>query len=84
MGFLKGLIAVAKGKKDAGDMGLEAPMRLLSRHYFSRHAAIWAEQSVRLQQAFEGRANARAQERRGEIERELSELAAQLSVLTGR
>ena len=39
---------------------------------------------MRLQQAFEGRANARAQERRGEIERELSELDAQLSVLTGR
>ena len=83
--FLKDLIALARKKQEAGD---ERFSRLsandISKHWFSRHAVLWAQQSVRNQHAWHQRARIAARGKRHQIAEEVEALQAKLEVLMSR
>ena len=47
--LVKSMIAICKGRKDEGRPGYDASMHRIAQHCFSRHAVMWAQQSMRQQ-----------------------------------
>ena len=50
--FLKGIVKVAKRRKDGSEPYMEGRnMQAVAQHWFSRHAVLWAQQTVQVQAA---------------------------------
>ena len=84
--FLKSLIALTKKRKDNDeDQSLkDKSMKSLAQHWFARHAALWAKQSVKMKVAFTQRAAQASLHRTGAPKEEEEDLLAELEVITSR
>ena len=83
--FLKGLIAAVRSRKERGDERYaESTFGDLSKHWFSRHAKMWAQQSLRMQLAFLLRARRAAGSKRAALEQERASLSSQLDLLNDK
>ena len=80
--FLKGLVVCALVSKKGGDPRLARQTPgAISKALFVKHAALWARQSVRMQDDHNKQARLRAAERRDAISAELSSLESQLELI---
>ena len=83
--FLKGLVAVAKRRKEGGDPSFETRgMREIAQHWFSRHATLWAQQSVRLQARFNQRSSVACQVKSRALLEEQEALQSEMETLVAR
>ena len=80
----KSMIAICKGRKEEGRPGCDKSMRSIARMCFSRHGAIWAQQSLRQQMEWRQRASKAASARKAELGAEWTSLVAEIDLLNDR
>ena len=73
------MIAICSGKKDAGRPGYEASMSKIARHCFTRHTAMWAQQTLAQQNEWHHRAQQHSGARAHLLQLEWQVLSAELA-----
>ena len=82
--MVKSLVAIAKGKKAAGQENYQMPTKALTKWCFTRHAIVWSQLSMRNQMRWNRIASATAGERQLALEREREGLRAEIDLLLSR
>ena len=83
--FVKGLIAASKKRKEAGhEQFAGRTMHSVAQHWFSRHAALWASQSLQRKAGWNKRACAASVRKDAALKEAEEALIAELEVLTSR
>ena len=80
--FVKGLIAASKKRKDAGQEHFPGRhMKSVAQHWFARHAALWATQTLQRKAAWNKRAVAASIRKEAGLREEEEALISELEVL---
>ena len=81
--LVKSMLAICMGRREDGRPGYDLATHRLAKYCMNRQGAMWAQLTMAQQLAFEQRARQRANERRGELSAEWTELQAELDKIEG-